>query len=102
MKKIKLFLSYNCYPMWIYEENGELLKNDIADELNDQLYIKKQLDLIQLTYNNLFINNETEFKYNGYSDVLEKEDFQKRVDKLVEQIHIKLDQIYSIENKIII
>ena len=59
----------------------------IAVELKD-LYIKKQLDIIQLTYNNLFINNETDFKFNGYSDVLEKEDFQKRVDKLVVQIHM--------------
>lgn len=102
MKKIKLFLSYNCYPMWIYEESGELLKNDIADELDDQLYIKEQLDLIQLTYNNLFINNETDFKYNGYSDLLEKKDFQKRVDNIVELIHLKLGQNYIIENKIII
>jgi tRNA A37 N6-isopentenylltransferase MiaA len=102
MKKIKLFLSYNCYPMWIYEEDGELLKNDIADELNDQLYIKQQLDLIQLAYNNLFINNVTVYKYIGYSDVLEKADFQKRVDDIVELIHLKLSQNYTIENKIII
>lgn len=102
MKKIKLFLSYNCYPMWIYEEDGELLKNDIADEINDQIYIKQQLDLIQMTYNNLFINNETVFKYIGYSDELEKEDFQRRVDDIVELIHLKLSQFYTIENRIMI
>ena len=33
MKKIKIFLHYQCYPLWAYDEEGELICNNIIDEL---------------------------------------------------------------------
>lgn len=36
MKKIKILLDYHCYPLWVYNEHGELIDNDIVDELRNR------------------------------------------------------------------
>lgn len=38
MKKIRILLDYRCCPIWVFDEKGELMRNDLPDELrNDGL-----------------------------------------------------------------
>lgn len=36
MKEIRLFLDYKCYPIWIYDENGSLINNDLSEEIKNE------------------------------------------------------------------
>lgn len=33
MKKIKVQLEYRCFPIWLYDENGNLIDNDFPASL---------------------------------------------------------------------
>ena len=35
IKKIRLLLEYNTYCVWLYDENDEIIDNDIPPEWND-------------------------------------------------------------------
>ena len=35
MNTLEYSLEYHCYPIWNYDESGELVDNDLPDELRD-------------------------------------------------------------------
>ncbi|KAA9002077.1 hypothetical protein F4V43_13525 [Paenibacillus spiritus] len=100
MKKIKLYLEYQCYPMWIYDEVGELVDNNIAIELENDSFIAKALDEIQETYDSLFEDNEVNFEFKGFAQEQDREDFLRLVNEIVISIERKLSNKYKVENKI--
>ena len=75
MKTIKLFNDYGTYPIWIFNENGDLIDNDLPAELIDLEEAKYLRDLITHEYMKLFINNEYEFKYIGFKSQDDKNKF---------------------------
>jgi hypothetical protein len=100
MKKIKLYLEYQCYPMWIYDEDGELVDNNIADELVNESLIVKALDDIQEAYDNLFEDNEVNFEFKGFALEQDREQFLHLVSETVTYIESRLGNNYKVENKI--
>ncbi|MBP9477865.1 MAG: hypothetical protein KBF12_04530 [Sebaldella sp.] len=102
MKKIKIFLEYRCYPMWIYNENGELVDNNLLEELNGDNSISKNLKEIQESYDALFEDNDLNFEFKGFSSEVEKLSFLTKIDKTIELIKVKIGNNYTIENKAII
>lgn len=100
MKRIKLYLEYQCYPMWIYDEDGELVDNNIASELMNEPLIVKALDEIQETYDNLFEDNEVNFEFKGFAQEQDREHFLRLVSETVNSIESKLCNNYKVENKI--
>jgi hypothetical protein len=100
MKTIKIFLEYQCYPMWIYDEKGELVDNTIANELANETLIVKTLDEIQETYDNLFEDNEMNFEYKGFAQEQEREQFLRLVSETVDSIKSKLSDVYKVDNKV--
>jgi len=101
-EKIKLYLEYQCYPMWIYDENGELVDNNIASELMNEQSIVKALDAIQETYDNLFEDNEVSFEFKGFAQEQDREHFLRLVSETANSIESKLSDNYKVENKIIL
>lgn len=101
MKKLKLLLEYKCYPIWIYDEDGELIDNNIVSELINEPSIIKALDEIQHTYDSLFEDNEASFEYKGFENEQKRQRFLNLVRETVSLIEKKLRNIYEIENKII-
>lgn len=100
MRKIKVFLDYQCYPIWVYNEKNELMYNDLPDELKNEAEIQELLKYIQITYDNLFIDTEVEFKYKGFDDEVRKIEFLRKTSKVMQLIESRLGDIYKIENKI--
>ncbi|MGE7597385.1 hypothetical protein [Lysinibacillus fusiformis] len=94
MKKIKLYLEYQCYPMWIYDENGELVDNNIASELMNEPSIVKALDAIKATYES--------FKFKGFAQKQDREHFLRLVSETANYIESKLSDNYKVENRIIL
>ncbi|MGD6817981.1 hypothetical protein ACQCVE_13040 [Metabacillus sp. 113a] len=100
MKTIKIDLEYQCYPMWIYNEKGELIDNSVANELANETLIVRALDEIQEAYDNLFEDNEVNFEYKGFAQEQEREQFLRLVSETVDSIKSKLSNVYRVENKV--
>ena len=102
VKKIKLLLEYRCYPMWIYGDNGELLKNGLAEEFVANSEMDDSLKDIQKIYDGLFEDTETNFEYKGFANDYEKTIFLQKLDNVIELLKGSLGDGYVIENNVII
>lgn len=60
MKKIRLYLDYKCFPLWVYEDN-QLLYNDLPQEISDNKWLYDKLVTLQNQYNHLFEDTSTNF-----------------------------------------
>lgn len=102
MKKIRIMMDYQCYPMWVYNESGELICNDLISDLKHMAEIGELLQDIQISYNNLFINDETQFEYKGFDNEEAKSNFLSKVSKVMQLIQLKIGDRYIVENKVIV
>jgi hypothetical protein len=100
MKKNRFLLSYQCYPLWVYNEKGELIGDKLPIELTYDEDIKKLLDYIHEIYDSLFENNEFIFEYKGFKTEKEKETFLNKINEVTNLIKSKIGDKYIIENHI--
>ncbi|MDG5471391.1 hypothetical protein P6709_06500 [Jeotgalibacillus sp. ET6] len=100
MNIIKIFLEYQCYPMWIYDEQGELVDNDLVGELENDEEIDNMLLEIQNLYDNLFEDNSINFEFKGFSNENEKTIFFKKVENTITLIKEKIGDKYIVENTV--
>lgn len=100
MLTIKIYLDYHCYPVWVYNEKGELIDNNLPEELINDKEIDEIFVKIQNVYDGLFIDNSTEFDYIGFSEEDEKEKYLKMIERAVNLIKSKLRESYEIQNKV--
>lgn len=99
MRKIKVYLDYHCYPIWVYNDNGELIDNNLPEELINDNEVDEAFTKIQDTYDSLFIDNSTEFEYKGFNTEDEKKEFLKMIESAINIIKAKLGETYIVENK---
>jgi hypothetical protein len=100
MKKIKIYLDYRCFPLWIYDDNEDLVDNDLPKELSEDKEVEDAFVEIQNVYDSLFVDNLTEFRYIGFSNDSDKDKFIEMIDDAVSLIESKLGDGYVIEKKI--
>ena len=100
MQKIRIYLDYRCFPVWVYDDNGELLDNDLPKELSGNVEVENAFVEIQSIYDSLFLDDSTEFRYIGFNNKLDKEKFIKKIDNAVNLILSKLGESYIIEKEI--
>ena len=60
VKKIRLILDYGCYPVWLYDENGNIVDTLLPDELRSDRELDSKFDDLQARYDALFIDNQDE------------------------------------------
>ena len=60
-----MLLEYNTYCVWLYDENDEIIDNDIPPEWNDDQELTNAFMTVNDIYDTFFINNEKEFRYIG-------------------------------------
>ncbi len=99
MKKLKLSLEYQCYPIWSYDEEGSLIDNDLPKELRNDEELNTLLLEIQETFDNLYTNTSTEFSSNEFSSEDEENAFRLKVDKALDLMLKRYGSVYSIESK---
>lgn len=58
MKTIKIRLEFDCFPIWLYDENGEFIDNELPEFLIGDGIIDAGFTKIQESFNALFLNNE--------------------------------------------
>lgn len=91
---------YQCYPIWIYDEKGYLICNDLPAELKNEKEIGDILNHIQTVYDSLFVDDEIQFRYQGFAEETTKREFEKNVLKVLGLIESKVGKLYKIENRI--
>lgn len=96
MKRIVIKFEYQCFPLWIYE-NDTFIDNifpEISDAYNE---LEKKFDKLQEIFDSLYIDNDIEFSYVGFNNELQKENFVKRVCDAVDELKVKLKKDYVVD-----
>lgn len=80
--RIVVSLEYGCFPVWVYDENNELIENDLPDTIKNNPQIRPLCTEIQNLYDSLYINNDTEFTYRGFNSEEERKEFSEKLTQL--------------------
>ncbi len=99
MKKLKLSLEYQCYPIWSYDEDGSLIDNDLPEELRNDEELDNLLLNIQEDFDGLYTDTPSEFTPNGFSSEDEKKAFQSKIDNVLNLLKERYGSEYEIESK---
>ena len=99
-KEIRLMLEYQCYPIWIYDEYGKFIDNNLVEEIkNDKKMLNMLLD-IQEKFDSLYLDNHVEFKYIGFSSDTERSSFQEMLHNVYNNLCSLLNEKYNIVNMV--
>ena len=99
IKRIRVMLDYGCYPVWLYDENDLVIDTLLPENLRDT-ELDAKFDDLQARYDALFINNEKEFSYRGFSSPEEKERFLADWEAAYDELERAIDGKYPITNEI--
>jgi len=75
MNTLKYSLEYHCYPIWNYDANGELIDNDLPDELRNDQELDSLLLKVQEIFDGLFVDTSTEFSSHSFRTETDRQDF---------------------------
>ena len=100
MDKIKIFLEYQCYPMWIYNEKGELVDNELVEELKNDAEIDNMFAEIQSIYDGLYEDDAINFEFKGFTNEIEKSEFILKIKNATTLVREKVGNKYIIEKKL--
>ncbi len=99
MLYIRLLIEYGAYPVWLYDSDG-VIDTDLPDDWKDDIYLCSSLDKIQDIYDSLFINNEKEFCFIGFTNEQKKDEYVNMINDLLDYIYKKNNNQYHIVNDI--
>lgn len=100
MKKLKMKLEYRCFPIWIYDENNDLITNDLPDILINDLEIDPLCVKLQEEFDALYLDSNIEFKYGGFENEDIKVQFVSSINNIESILHKKVGSDYEIINEI--
>lgn len=96
METLKLSLEYQCYPIWHYDSDNNLVNNDLPDELIQDKELDELLCEIQEIFDNLFTNNQVDFHSNSFKSNDERIKFINKIYNAVNIIKNRYGNSYNI------
>jgi hypothetical protein len=96
IKKIRLMLEYHCYPVWLYDENDDVIDTLLPEELRSDFELDAKFDDLQARYDALFIDNSHEFSYVGFKNDDERNKYMEDWKTTVNELKAKTNGKYSI------
>lgn len=100
LKKIRLLLDYGCYPVWLYDEKGDIIDTLLPEELRDDIELDSKFDDLQARYDALFIDNAHEFSFIGFKCAKDRERFCYDWKNTVNELVAKINGKYPIQNDV--
>ena len=100
IRKIRLLLEYNTYPLWLYDENDELIDNDNPPEWNCDQQLTDAFMAISDLYDTFFIDNEKEFAFRGCPDAVTENRLKSLISTAIQYLARKNAGKYTIQNDI--
>ena len=99
-KEVRLRLDYQCYPIWIYDENGDFIDNDLVEEIEKDGRMVTMLEELQDKFDSLYLNNHEEFKYIGFNSETDKQKFEDKVHQVYSSLDNLLSEKYIVKNMV--
>ncbi len=96
MKRIVIKFEYQCFPLWIYE-NDTFIDNIFLEISDDYIELEKRFDKLQEIFDSLYIDNDIEFSYIGFNYESQKDLFVKKVCDTVDELKVKLKNNYVVD-----
>lgn len=97
MKKLRFMLEYECYPIWIYDEKGEMLQNGLPDGLKNDKRLVSLLGEIHEEFDSLYENTNICFQYNGFATEFAKNEFFEKVNQAIDLIKDNAKNFYAVQ-----
>lgn len=91
---------YQCYPIWIYDENGKFLDNGLVSEIEQDDNMVMMSVKLQEIFESLYQNNNSEFKYIGFNSQVDRKKFEKEVQQVYENLCALLNEKYIVKNMV--
>lgn len=99
MNTLKYSLEYHCYPIWNYDASGNLIDNDLPDELREDKELDSILLKIQDSFDNLYVDTPKEFSSHGFPSENDRKDFISLLLSSLSLIQHRYGANYHIECK---
>ena len=99
-KEIRLMFDYQCYPIWIYDENGKFIDNDLVEEIEKDENMGARLEELQDVFDSLYLNNKEAFKYIGFTSDDERKKFIENVLQVYNELCTLLTEKYIVKNMV--
>lgn len=100
ISKIRLLLEYNTYPIWLYDEDGDIIDNDNPPEWDDDQQLTDAFMAVSDYYDTFFIDNKHEFRFVGSTDKADENKLKALVSRALELLYAKNNGKYMIQNDI--
>ena len=100
LSKLRILLEYHSCPVWLYDEDGDVIDTLLPEELRADHELDQKFDDLQARYDTLFIDTAREFFFVGFNTDAEKELFLRDMDAAITELTIKVDGRYPIINDI--
>ena len=97
MNTLRYSLEYHCYPIWNYDENGELVDNDLPDELRMDEELDSLLLKVQAVFDGLFTDTPRTFSSHGFRSEKDRRDFLSMLLLSVKLLRQRYGMAYRIE-----
>lgn len=100
IKKIRVMLDYRCYPVWLYDEDDDIIDTLLPEELRDDKELDEKFDDLQSRYDALFVDNAHEFTFAGFVSDEQKRCFLEDWDRAVSELKRKVKGKYPVVDDI--
>lgn len=100
IQKIRLLLEYSTYPIWLYDENNEIIDNDNPPEWEDDQQLTDAFMAVSDLYDTFFIDNKHEFRYVGCPDENTRQKLRALITAAIDTLEKKNNGKYIIQNDI--
>ena len=97
---IRLMLEYRCYPVWLYDEDGNIVDTLLPEELRDDPELDAKFDDLQRRFDALFVDNAREFDFIGFKSETDKSAFFEDWRNAVAELREKTQGRYLIVDEI--
>ncbi|HWP79906.1 MAG TPA: hypothetical protein VN446_04630 [Candidatus Acidoferrum sp.] len=97
MKKLRFLLEYHSSPIWVIDENGNLIDNGLPSELKKYQNLEALLEEIAEEFDDLYENNDSYFGYQGFQNESAKHAFFCKVGQAIHLIKQYAGNSYAIQ-----
>lgn len=99
-KEIRLMFDYQCYPIWIYDEKGEFIDNNLVEQIENEDNMVEMLEELQDMFDSLYLNNKEEFRYIGFASDDDRKKFEENVIQVYNNLCTLLSEKYIVKNMV--
>ncbi len=100
VKTLRIMLEYRCYPVWLYDEDENIVDTLLPEELRSDSDLDSKFDSLQARYDALFVNNAHEFDFIGFKNEAAKAEFLEDWEKAITELREKTQGRYEIIDEI--